>query len=733
MSTNRSTTARKEVLLNLSKTALPSNEPDGPIASYFESNVFNDKVMRENLPKDTYKKLRDTIRKGDKLDLSIANDVAHAMKEWALSKGVTHFTHWFQPQTGLTAEKHDSFLEYDEGHVLERFRGNQLVQGEPDASSFPSGGARTTFEARGYTMWDPSSPAFIMDGPKGSILCIPSVFISYTGEALDKKTPLLRSMESISKSALKVLKLFGNATAERVVTTIGTEQEYFLIDKAFYYLRPDLQITGRTMIGAAPPKGQELDDHYFGSIKERVLAFMQDSEKELYKLGVPAKTRHNEVAPHQYEVAPIFAEANVGSDRNQLIMEILKKVANRLDLALLLHEKPFAGINGSGKHNNWSMSDSDGNNLLDPGDTPEENLQFLVFLVATLMAVHKYGDLLRMTVASAGNDHRLGANEAPPAIISVFLGERLSQILDDIKNNKPTTKADDYIIDLGISKLPPIMRDNTDRNRTSPFAFTGQKFEFRAIGSTASVSLANTVLSAAVADSIDILIKDIDKEIKAVKDQNSAILQVLRKYIIETEPIRFEGNNYSQEWEDEAAKRKLPNIKRTAYALDAFMDKKNVSMLVRQGVFKENEIEGRYNTKVEQYITALEIEAETFINLINTQVIPSAISYQSQLLSIVKDMKKLDDVIPAKAQKAEIDLLKTVSEKISDLTSGLEKIEKILKKAGKIHDEVKKAKSLSDELVDALNDIRVPADELEGIIPDDLWPLPKYSEMLFIM
>jgi len=730
---NQSISARKEVLLKLSKTVLPKLEKDGPIASYFESNVFNEKVMREMLPKDTYKKLRDTIRKGEKLDLTIANTVAHAMKEWALSKGVTHFTHWFQPQTGATAEKHDSFLEYDENHVLERFRGSQLVQGEPDASSFPSGGARTTFEARGYTMWDPSSPAFIVDGPSGGILCIPSVFISYTGEALDKKTPLLRSMESISNSAMKVLKMFGNNTAERVVTTIGTEQEYFLIDKAFYHLRPDLQITGRTMLGAKPPKGQQMDDHYFGSIKERVLAFMQDSERELYKLGVPAKTRHNEVAPHQYEVAPIFAEANVGSDRNQMIMEVLKKVANRHNLALLLHEKPFAGVNGSGKHNNWSMSDSDGNNLLDPGNTPEENLQFLVFLVATLMAVHKYGDLLRMSIASAGNDHRLGANEAPPAIISVFLGERLNRILDDIKENKPTAKADDYIIDLGISKLPSIMRDNTDRNRTSPFAFTGQKFEFRAIGSSASVSLANTVLCAAAADSIDILIADVEKEMKSIKDQSKAILQVLRKYIIETEPIRFEGNNYSEEWEKEAAKRGLPNIKRTAYALDAFMDPKNIEMLIRQGVYKENEIAGRYNTKVEQYITALEIEADTFINLINTSVLPSAITYQSQLLTVVKDMKAIGDAVPADALAVEVNMLKSVSEKISRLSAGVKIIEDILAEAGDIHEEPKKAKLIADKLVDALNETRVPADELEGIIPDDLWPLPKYSEMLFIM
>ena len=732
MSGSLSTTTRQEILLKLANTSIPANgSPHKSAAELFGTNVFNDKVMRETLPKDTYKKLRDTIRKGEKLDMSIANTVAHAMKEWAIAKGVTHFTHWFQPQTGATAEKHDSFLEYDEHHVLERFRGSQLVQGEPDASSFPSGGARTTFEARGYTMWDPSSPAFIMDGPGGGILCIPSVFISYTGEALDKKTPLLRSMESISKSAIKVLRLFGNTTAERVITTIGTEQEYFLIDKAYYNLRPDLQITGRTLIGAKPPKGQQLDDHYFGSIKERVLAFMQDSEKELYKLGVPAKTRHNEVAPHQFEIAPIFAEANVGADRNHLIMEILKKVANRHGLALLLHEKPFAGINGSGKHNNWSIADSDGNNLLDPGETPEENLQFLVFLVATLRAVHKYGDLLRMTIASAANDHRLGANEAPPAIISVFLGQRLSQILDDIKANKPTSKAEDYILDLGISKLPPVLRDNTDRNRTSPFAFTGSKFEFRAIGSSASVSLSNTVLSAAVADSLDVLLAEIEKAKKKGSDLKAVVLEVLRKYVIETEPIRFEGNNYSKEWEEEAAKRGLPNVKKTGYAVDAFMLPKNIEMLIRQGVFKANEIEGRYNTKVEQYITTLEIEAETFINIAMTCVLPCAFAYKEKLIGIIKGMKDIG--ISSKSGSIESDLLKKVSSKIDDLSKEVEKIEKIVDKANKIEDESKKAKYFSDKLAEQLNNARIPADELELLIPDELWQLPKYSEMLFIM
>lgn len=725
---------RTQVLMNIAaKDSKPFEIREKNNAGYFGENTFNDRVMREKLSKDVYYKLRDTIKKGEKLDLGIANMVAHAMKEWAISKGVTHFTHWFQPQTGLTAEKHDAFLELDEEGVIERFRGNQLVQGEPDASSFPSGGSRTTFEARGYTMWDPSSPAFIVDGPKGGILCIPSVFISYTGEALDKKTPLLRSMEAISRSALKVLRMFGNNTATRVVTTIGTEQEYFLIDKSFYLLRPDLQLTGRTLQGAKPPKGQQLDDHYFGSIKERVLAFMQDSETELYKLGVPAKTRHNEVAPHQYEIAPIFAEANVGSDRNQMIMEVLKKVANRHGLALLLHEKPFAGINGSGKHNNWSMADSEGNNLLDPGDTPEENLQFLVFLVSTLRAVHKYGDLLRMSIASAGNDHRLGANEAPPAIISVFLGERLSRILNDMKAGKKSKKADEYIIDLGLSKLPSIFRDNTDRNRTSPFAFTGEKFEFRAIGSSASVSLANTVLSAAVADSIEVIIADIEAKTAKGADLKEAVLSVLQKYVIETEPIRFEGNNYSKEWEAEAKKRGLPNVKNTAYALDAFLKPENIEMLERQKVFSRQEIEGRYNTKIEQYITAIEIEVETFSDMVYTKILPPAIAYKNELISAVRGVKELGALLPSGSAKTEVDLLKTIIRCIDDLENGCRKLKTKIEEAEKAKTDPDKAKFIADNVKGLMDDIRVPADELEKLVPDHMWQLPKYSEMLFIM
>ncbi len=722
--------ARKEVLLKISqRNGLSVQQKCENASTYFGVNTFNDKVMREHLPKDVYENLVQTIKAGTRLDMRIANTVAHAMKEWAISKGVTHFTHWFQPQTGLTAEKHDAFLEFDrDGTPLERFRGNQLVQGEPDASSFPSGGRRTTFEARGYTMWDPSSPAFIIDGPKGGILCIPSVFISYHGEALDKKTPLLRSMDSIDKAATRVIKMFGGS-AKRVIPTIGTEQEYFLIDKGFFALRPDLQITGRTLMGAKPPKGQQLDDHYFGSIKERALAFMQDAEVELYKLGVPAKTRHNEVAPHQFELAPVYGEANVGSDRNQMIMEVLKKVANRHGLALLLHEKPFAGINGSGKHNNWSMEDSDGNNLLDPGQTPEENLQFLVFLVSVLKAVHDYGGLLRATVASASNDHRLGANEAPPAIMSVFLGERLSTILNDIKEGRSSKPLDEFVIDLGVSQLPSIMRDNTDRNRTSPFAFTGQKFEFRALGSAASVSMANTMLSAAVADSINIIVDKIEKTASS-GDIKQSVLNVLQEEVKATEAIRFEGNNYSEAWEKEARKRSLPNVKRTGYALDALIEEKNVDLLSRLHVYSKDEIESRYITKLEQYVMSIEIEAQTFCELVQTRILPAATQYQERLIAVIQGLKAVGGPVP----EAQSEILHTITGHVNVLMTGCAAIKTTLDSIEKIDDNLPaKAKKVADELVDQLETHRSSVDALEALVDDDLWPLPKYSEMLFIM
>lgn len=706
-----------------------------PMSAYFGINTFNDQVMREKLPKDVYIKLRDTIRKGAKLDPTISNTVAHALKEWATGRGVTHFSHWFQPQTGSTAEKHDAFLELDdEGNVIERFRGEQLVQGEPDASSFPSGGMRSTFEARGYTMWDPSSPAFIMEGPKGGILCIPSLFISYTGEALDNKTPLLRSMAAVSKSALKVLRLFGNDKASRVMTTIGTEQEYFLIDKDFYLERPDLQITGRTLIGALPPKGQQLEDHYFGSIKERVLSFMQDAEHELYKLGVPAKTRHNEVAPHQFEIAPIYAEANVGADRNHLIMEILKKVANRHGLALLLHEKPFAGINGSGKHNNWSMADSEGNNLLEPGKTPEENLQFLVFLVATIKAVRDYGDLLRASIASSSNDHRLGANEAPPAIMSIFLGEQLTHILEAIRDGKVAKATAKSIIDLGIHNVPAILRDATDRNRTSPFAFTGNKFEFRAIGSSASVSFSNTVLSAAVADSIDILMADIEAEIsKKGRELNVAVMETLRKHIKASEAILFNGNNYSREWETEAARRGLPNVKNTPYALDVLTAEKNVSLFLRQNVASKVEIDSGFHTKLEQYIKNVEIETDTLSNMVDTLIIPAAVTYQNKLLSAVKGLKDLEALLPGVSAGSQIGRLKVLTGLIESVEKANRNLVEAAAKAEAVEDLSSRAKFVVDKVVPLMDELRKPVDQLEALVEDALWPLPKYSKMLFIM
>jgi len=734
MSGHSNSSTRKQVVIQVGSNHKIDYLPAEHAARYYGVNSFSDQVMREKLPTEVYKKLRATIRKGEKLDMTIADAVAHAMKEWALAKGVTHFTHWFQPQTGSTAEKHAAFIEIEEdGSVIERFRGEQLVQGEPDASSFPSGGMRSTFEARGYTMWDPSSPAFIMEGPRGGILCIPSVFISYTGEALDKKTPLLRSMEAINRSAQKVLALFGAQSAGRVVTAIGTEQEYFLIDKAFFNLRPDLRITGRTLLGARPPKGQQLEDHYFGSIKERVLAFMQDAETELYKVGVPAKTRHNEVAPHQFEIVPIYAEANVGADRNHLIMEILKRVANRHDIALLLHEKPFAGINGSGKHNNWSISDAEGNNLLDPGKTPEENLQFLVFLTAVLRAVYFYGDLLRASIASAGNDHRLGANEAPPAIMSVFLGDQLTAILDAIKAGKAARATNESIIDLGIGQLPKMLRDYTDRNRTSPFAFTGNKFEFRAIGSSASVSMANTVLGAAVADSLDVLSAEIEKETGKGAELKVAVLSVLRKHIKETEPIRFNGNNYSKEWEQEAARRNLPNIRNSAYALDALVAPKNIEMLVRQRTFTRIELEARYHTKLEQFIKALQIEAETLIHMTDTLVIPAAIGYQERLVKTVRGLKTLHEELGGVVFASEVELLKRITELIEQCGQKTRALKVAMVRAEGMEDLSKCAKFVADHIRPLMEELRKPVDELEVTIDDESWPLPRYSEMLFIL
>ena len=697
------------------------------ILEIYGKNTFNDAVMQSKLPKDVYNKLKATIKTGTKLDASIANTVAHAMKEWAIENGATHFTHWFQPLTGATAEKHDSFLDItSSGEAIQRFSGNMLIQGEPDASSFPSGGMRATFEARGYTIWDTSSPAFINEGPAGNTLTIPTVFISYTGEALDKKTPLLRSMRALDKAAKKLIKVFGREV-KRVTTTLGPEQEYFLIDRKLYEERPDLVLTGRTLIGAAPPKGQELDDHYFGAIKERALEFMQVAELELYKLGIPAKTRHNEVAPHQFELAPIFGEANIAADRNQQVMEVMKKVASRLDLAFLIHEKPFAGVNGSGKHLNWSVVDDDNNNMLDPGHTPKENLQFLVVLVAVMKAVKDYAEMLRASIASTGNDHRLGANEAPPAIISVFLGSTLSDILDAIEEGKDhVTEAN--IIDLGLEHLPTIQKDNTDRNRTSPFAFTGNKFEFRALGSTASISLPATILNGAVAETFTILADEIEKGVKGGATLNDAAIATLKKYITETKAVRFNGDNYTDDWVKEAEKRGLPNLKNSAAAFPAIVDAKNIKMLTSQGVYSKEELVSLYNVELEKYNSIMAIEYNTLDSLARTIALPAAITYQNSILASISGLAAAG--VKADSQKK---LLEDVAGEINGLYDALHKLDVETEKAEDIHDEQKKIEFITDKVVPVMNSVREYCDKLETMLPDSEWPLPKYRELLFLM
>jgi len=687
----------------------------------FGSNTFNAEAMKQKLPKAVYQSLQETIRRGSKLDPSIANEVAHAVKEWALGKGASHFCHWFQPQTGLTAEKHDAFLTFDdEGQPMERFSGAQLIQSEPDASSFPSGGMRTTFEARGYTAWDPSSPIFIVDGPNGKTLCVPSVFISYHGDALDNKTPLLRSMEHLSEKALSVLRLFGNNDSTRVVPTLGPEQEYFLIDRAFYALRPDLVAAGRTLVGAKPPKGQELEDHYFGSIKDRILAFMQEMEYELYKIGIPIKTRHNEVAPSQYEMAPIFEEANVASDHNQIVMETMARVARRHSLVLLLHEKPFAGINGSGKHCNWSLMDSEGRNLLEPGDTPEENLQFLVFLMAVLQGVHQRAGLLRAAIASAGNDHRLGANEAPPAIISVFLGEQLTRVLDGIEKGERSGAAALERISLGVRKLPEVARDNTDRNRTSPFAFTGNKFEFRAVSSAASISTPIAFLNAAVADALGEFEQKISARTAKGASLQDAVLDVVREAAVATKAIRYEGNNYSQELVDEAKRRGLPNLRATPEALAELVKPEALEFLGRTKVFSKAEAEARYHVRLERYIKDIDIEVEALENVVSGHVLPAA----------YKQLALLSSAGGSKTARTALD---RTSAAVDELSSRMTELQSAAEKAAKRGELEKHAHALAEDVVPAMAAIREVADRLEEMVADEYWTLPKYSEMLFLV
>ncbi|HAX61533.1 MAG TPA: glutamine synthetase type III [Elusimicrobia bacterium] len=703
-----------------------------PISEIYGLNSFNDEAMKKHLPGKIYEALKKIIKEGGRVEPALAQVVAQGMKEWAISRGATHFTHWFHPMTGLTAEKHDSFLNFSkDGKVIEKFSGSNLIQGEPDASSFPSGGLRSTFEARGYTAWDPTSPAFLVEAVNGTTLCIPCIFLSYTGDALDKKVPLLRSMDRLSEVAVKFLHLFGNKKINRVYTTVGPEQEYFLVDKAYYNRRPDLIITGRTLFGAKPPKGQEMEDHYFGSIKERILAFMHDAELELFKLGIPVKTRHNEVAPAQFEIAPLFEDSNVATDHNQMIMETLKKFANRHNLALLLHEKPFLGINGSGKHNNWSMADSDGNNLLEPGKTPHANLQFLTFLLATIKAVYKYSDLLRATVATAGNDHRLGANEAPPAIISVFLGEQLTEILNNLEKNKKADYSDKAIINLGISKLPTISRDNSDRNRTSPFAFTGNKFEFRAVGSSHSIAMANYTLNVIVADVLNVLYKDIDNNMKKEKDINKAVLKAIIPIITETKPIRFEGNNYDPAWEKEAAKRGLPNKKTTPESLKDIITKKNKDVFVRLNVLSEAEIESIYTILLEQYIKVVNIEVETVLMMAKTLVIPGVVKYQNVLAQSVKNLSSIKG-IDAKVLKKESEMVLMYSKLVAELYEKTGKLDSVLDKREKMGGEDEKANFYCSEIIPLMYGLRETVDALEECTGDEYWALPKYREMLFV-
>src|SRR5579863_5377918 len=680
----------------------------------FGANVYSLAEQRKRLPKHVFSQLQGTIAQGAELDTSLADSVAQAMKEWALENGATHYTHWFQALTGTTAEKHDSFYSpVGDGSAIADFSGKELIQGEPDASSFPTGGIRATFEARGYTAWDPTSPAFILENPNGALLCIPTAFVSWTGEALDAKIPLLRSMDALSKSAARALKLFGKDT-NRVFTTVGPEQEYFLIDEQYYFERPDLINTGRTLFGAKPPKGHELDDHYFGSIPERVLAYMLECERELARLGIPIKTRHNEVAPAQYEIAPIFENSNVGSDHQQLTMQVLQNVARRYALVCLLHEKPFAGVNGSGKHNNWSMGTDDGENLLEPGETPHENLQFLFFCAAVIQAVNKHQGLLRASIASPGQDHRLGANEAPPAIISIFLGSELEKVFSAIAEGKATVSKAGTFLGLGTPVLPPLPLHSGDRNRTSPFAFTGNKFEFRALGSSMSPSFPNTVLNTIVADSVDTLAEKLEAALKGGATVEKAILKIVSDSYKAHRRIVFNGDNYSDAWHEEAQRRGLANLRSTPEALPWLVEKETVGLFKRFKVLTKRELEARYEVFTEQYSTKLNIEAETAASIARTLLLPAAVRHLADL------------------RAAAVEALIAESEDLVDkFVEAILALEKVNAQHPDV-DGLRHALYMRDEVVPAMDGVREIADRLERIVADDLWPLPKYAEMLFI-
>ena len=695
------------------------------IPEIYGSLVFNDKIMREKLPKDMYKALKKTIENGTHLELDVANSVAVAMKEWALEHGATHYTHWFQPMTNFTAEKHDSFISPTvDGQVIMDFSGKELVKGEPDASSFPSGGLRATFEARGYTAWDPTSPAFIKD----RTLYIPTAFCSYSGEALDKKTPLLRSMDTLNKEAVKILRLLGNTEVKHINTTGGPEQEYFLVDKDLYNKRKDLIFCGRTLVGAPAPKGQEMEDHYFGTLKPRVAAYMHDLDEELWKLGIPAKTKHNEVAPAQHELAPVFDTTNVAVDHNQLTMEIMKKVAAKHNMVCLLHEKPFEGINGSGKHNNWSMSTDTGVNLLDPGKTPAENTQFLVFLVAVIKAVDDYADLLRISVASAGNDHRLGANEAPPAVVSIFLGDELTEVLNAIENDEFFTGHGAVQMDIGAKVLPHFVKDNTDRNRTSPFAFTGNKFEFRMLGSSSSVANPNIILNTAVAEVLHQFYEEL-KDVPADK-MDTAVHELLKKTIIEHKRVIFNGNGYTDEWIEEAEKRGLYNLVSTPDALPHLIDEKNEKLLTSHHIFTDAELHSRYEIKLDNYVKTLHIEAGTLAEIIQKDLLPSITTYMEKIAQTAA-LKK--SVVPDISVSAEASLLTQLTELSEAMTKDLETLKKDTAmaeyEAGK--DLLKSAKLYQSVVLSDMEKVRASADAAEVLIPDSILPYPTYGKLLF--
>ncbi len=713
---------------------LPRSLYPAPTSSYFGANTFGARQMRDKLPKSVYEKLVAAIRLGHKLDLEIAPTVAQVIKDWAISRGVTHFTHWFQPQTGLTAEKHDAFLAFDDHRQpMESFSGSQLIQSEPDASSFPSGGLRATWEARGYTAWNPASPVFIVESGGVRTLCIPSVFIGYNGEALDEMTPLLRSSDVLSEKAIELLSLLGDKGVQRVYTTLGPEQEYFLIDRGFFSLRPDLVMSGRTLVGAPPPRGQQLEDHYFAGIPERIQACIAEVEHELYKLGVPIVTRHNEVAPSQFEMAPTYEETDIAVDHNQLVMATLRKVALRHGLQALLHEKPFAGINGSGKHCNWSMAitsdrpELEGFNLLKPGDTPHQNVRFLLFLAAVLQGVHRHAGLLRAGIASAGNEHRLGANEAPPAIISVFMGRTLTQVIESIASGKTMGSAEQAMIKLGVAKLPDIARDNTDRNRTSPFAFTGNKFEFRAVGSSASIAFPIVLLNAAVAEALGELAAALRAELKKTRKVDDAVLKVVRPVFRATKNVRFEGNNYSEAWVEEAARRGLPNLRRTPEALAQLTTARSQMLLTGLGIFTKQELDSRFHVRLERYVKDMLIEAHTMREMVDTMVLPAGYSHVGALARVAAEAKA-SGISAATIAAAGNDAAK----RIAAVQKGRDALSRAIDKAEGMHGTLEaQAKFLTTTCADTMHALREACDALELAVGDQQWPLPKYREMLF--